>query len=83
MGWAVFQAIIIFAVVATNIHWQWTPNGYLASMIGIGCAFLCTLAVNSVLWRVKAWRNRRIEQRAGQSQAAFISGQPRSIRRLG
>jgi hypothetical protein len=25
------QSLIIFAVVASNIHWQWTPNTYLAS----------------------------------------------------
>ena len=26
------QASINFAVCASNIHWQWTPNGYLASI---------------------------------------------------
>ena len=28
------QASIIFAVCASNIHWHWTPNGYLASTLG-------------------------------------------------
>jgi hypothetical protein len=37
--WFVFQGSIIFAVVASNIHWQWTPNGYLASLIGVGLAY--------------------------------------------
>jgi hypothetical protein len=26
--WFLFQSLIIFAVVASNIHRQWTPNGY-------------------------------------------------------
>jgi hypothetical protein len=28
--WLLFQSTIIFAVVASNIKWHWTPNGYLA-----------------------------------------------------
>src|SRR5258708_3957519 len=35
----VFQSSIIFAVVASNIHWQWTPNGYLAGAIGVALAY--------------------------------------------
>ena len=27
--WFLFQSLMIFAVVASNIHWQWTPIGYL------------------------------------------------------
>ena len=33
MIWLVFQSSIIFAVVASNIHWHWTPNGY-AQLVG-------------------------------------------------
>jgi hypothetical protein len=29
--WFLIQSSIIFAVVASNIKWYWTPNGYLAS----------------------------------------------------
>jgi hypothetical protein len=32
--WFLFQSTIIFAVMASNIHWHWTPNGYLAGLIG-------------------------------------------------
>ena len=39
----VFQSSIIFAVCASNIHWQWTPNGYLASMLGGIAAILATV----------------------------------------
>jgi hypothetical protein len=40
--WLVFQSLIIFAVVASNIHWHWTPNGYLAAILGAGLAWLLT-----------------------------------------
>jgi hypothetical protein len=30
-----FQALIVFAVIASNIHWHWTPNPYLASELGV------------------------------------------------
>ena len=29
------QGLIFCAVVGSNIHWQWTPNFYLASAIHI------------------------------------------------
>lgn len=43
-----FQMLVFTAVAFSNIRWQWTPNGYLASMIGGGVAYLATLAVVSV-----------------------------------
>jgi hypothetical protein len=47
--WFLFQALIFCAVVGSNIHWQWTPNQYLASGIGAGLAWVATRAV--VEWR--------------------------------
>ena len=32
------QCVIVFAVVTSNIHYQWTPNPYLAGIIGFVCA---------------------------------------------
>jgi hypothetical protein len=43
------QGSIVFAMMASNIYWQWTPNGYLASLIGIGLAFAATMAVSQLL----------------------------------
>ena len=48
--WFLFQSLIIFAVVASNIHWQWTPNGYLAGSIGVGLAYALSLGLGG-LWR--------------------------------
>jgi hypothetical protein len=42
MGWLWFQAAVMFAVIATNIHWKWTPNGYLAAIIAAFAAWLAT-----------------------------------------
>jgi len=48
MMWFLFQSSIIFAVVASNIHWHWTPNGYLASAIGVALAYGLT---RLLMWR--------------------------------
>ena len=55
----VFQSSIIFAVCASNIRWHWTPNGYLASMLGGIAALLATVAVNGLL----AWLQRLTDER--------------------
>ena len=34
--WYLLQVSIIFAVIASNIHWKWTPNGYLPAVLGAG-----------------------------------------------
>jgi hypothetical protein len=58
--WFLLQSLIVFAVVASNIHWQWTPNGYLASLIGVGAAFFVTMGVNQLLlWARKQPGNSR------------------------
>jgi hypothetical protein len=46
--WLLFQSLIMFAVCASNIRWHWTPNGYLASMIGVGLAWLATVLINQL-----------------------------------
>lgn len=67
MVWALFQALVIFAVIASNIHWQWTPNTYLVSAIGIGVAFVATWLVGSVLIRIQTRRYLRGSESAGES----------------
>jgi len=49
--WFLLQSVIIFAVVASNIHWQWTPNPYLAGLIGIGMALLVSRLCHSLILR--------------------------------
>ena len=50
--------LIFSAVVISNVHWQWTPNGYLAGLIGAAVAFLVTVGavrVADMLRRVVHW----------------------------
>jgi hypothetical protein len=58
MGWMLFQGAIIFAVVSSNIHWNWTPNGYLASLIGIGAAFVATISINGATGLLRRLRSK-------------------------
>jgi hypothetical protein len=51
-----FQGLIIFAVVASNIHWQRTPNGYLPAMLGVGLAWAVTQVVAE--WQTLSVRRR-------------------------
>ena len=44
--WLLLQSAIIFAVIASNIHWQWTPNGYLVGAIAVGTAWAATASLN-------------------------------------
>lgn len=61
MRWYLFQGLIVFLVVSTNIYWQWTPSQLLASVIGIAVAFLATTALQSAL---ESRRRKRAEQQA-------------------
>jgi hypothetical protein len=54
--WYVIQGGVIFAVVASNIHWQWTPNPYLAAVAGWLAALIVTRFI--VGW-IEAARNVR------------------------
>jgi hypothetical protein len=44
-----FQIVVFGAVSCANVHWQITPNGYLASLFGIGAAFVATHAALTVV----------------------------------
>ncbi|WP_420971532.1 hypothetical protein [Bradyrhizobium sp. B120] len=57
--WLVFQSLVIFAVVASNIRWHWTPNGYLASLLGVGLAWVLTVLVTELPQTLKGLRRRR------------------------
>jgi hypothetical protein len=54
-----FQMLIFTAVMFSNVHWQWTPNGYLASLIGAGVTYVATVAV---VWLSDALRGLRLRK---------------------
>jgi hypothetical protein len=49
-AWFILQSSIIFAVIASNLFWHWTPNGYLAGLIGVGLAWVLKRLL-SARWR--------------------------------
>jgi len=52
--WFFLQSLIVFGVVGSNIHWHWTPNHYLPSVIGFSIALVVTAGVNEL----RAWLRR-------------------------
>jgi len=42
MLWKLFQLTIMAAVMCGNIYYEWTPNGYLVGLLGLGAAFIAT-----------------------------------------
>jgi hypothetical protein len=57
--WWLIQALIVFAIVGSNIHWQWTPNHYLPAIIG----FVLALCVTGVSNELRDWaRQKRSSQ---------------------
>ncbi|MCS3517060.1 hypothetical protein [Bradyrhizobium elkanii] len=57
--WHLFQSLVIFAVIASNIAYHWTPNAYLASAIGVGLAWVLTQIVSELPQTLKGLRRRR------------------------
>lgn len=49
MMWKVFQLLIFVGFLFANVYWQWTPNGYLASLIAVSLAFATTWAITQAV----------------------------------
>jgi hypothetical protein len=45
----IFQSAIIFAVMASNIAYHWTPNGYLPGVLGFLLALLATVGLSRLI----------------------------------
>jgi putative exporter of polyketide antibiotics len=70
MWWRLFQALIAFGVVASNIRYQWTPNGYLAVIVAIGAAFIVTAALTELRAALASLRS-RASRRASRNATDF------------
>jgi hypothetical protein len=53
------QALIFFAVMATNIAWDWAPNFYVAALIGVGLAIGATQIVTGIQYLAAVLRRNR------------------------
>ena len=78
-----FQMAVFTLVLFSNVHWQWTPNGYLASLLATAAAFVATVilikAVETGRWLAdlraaprssRSGRLRRAELAAGSTDLA-------------
>lgn len=57
--WKLFQLVIFCSVVGSNIHWKWTPNGYLAGFLGFIAAWLATALLT---WLFSLRRQQRLPE---------------------
>ncbi len=62
MYWVVclVQMLIVSAVGCIGIYYEWTPNGLLLGLIGIGAAYCLTVLPLKLWLRFHAWRLRRL-----------------------
>lgn len=56
--WYLLQSVIAGAVMIHNAYYHWTPNGYLAGLIGFGLAWLVTQGV----WRLMLRREESLQR---------------------
>src|SRR5712664_4015412 len=47
--WRLFQLLIVFAVGAANIHWQWTPNPWVIGFLGVLAAMIATALLSRLI----------------------------------
>lgn len=70
----VIQALIVGAVVASNIQWKWTENGYGPILLGVLAAYLLTVLPFQIFHQAKLlfanrraireWEERRLRRQA-------------------
>lgn len=48
MFWKIFQGAVAFAVIASNIHYGWTPNPYAASVVALFAALAATVVLSGL-----------------------------------
>lgn len=68
--WKLFQLSVFVGVLFANVYWEWTPNGYLASLLGIGAAWLATVLVTRLGLILKAGLRRSALQEGADKSLA-------------
>lgn len=59
MIWYGLQLLIVFAVVASNAHWQWAPNPVVAGILGGVAAIAVTYAAVWLMDEMPSLRRRK------------------------
>lgn len=57
--WLIFQLLVMFFVLKSNIDYHWTPNPYLAGVIAVIAAWIATKIVYWLLILVGAIKRHR------------------------
>lgn len=58
MWWTLFQLVIVFAVVGSDIHWKWTDNPVVVGLAAFAASWAATwLIVHRGNWRNELFRN--------------------------
>jgi hypothetical protein len=57
--WFLLQALIFFAVMASNFTWDWAPNLYVAALIAVGLAIGATQIVTGIQYLAAVLRRNR------------------------
>lgn len=61
--WKLFQGAIVFAVFASDIHWQWSTSGYVTAILAFFAAFAATVFLTKAI-ELARWARIRFNQRA-------------------
>ena len=64
MLWKLLQFTVFAAVLFANVHWQWTPNGFVAGTLAAFCAFAVT-ALLSEFFRLMSWSRLKLRTLRG------------------
>jgi hypothetical protein len=54
--WNLLQALIVFAVFASNVQYGWTDNGYVVSVVGLLAAAVATAVLSDAIDLVRRFR---------------------------
>ena len=55
--WFLLQSSVMFAVMASNITWHWTPNGYIPALAGAVLAYGATALLGYLIGTLKTKRS--------------------------
>ncbi len=62
MLWRLLQLSVFIAVMFTGIYYEWTPNGFVLSLIAGICAFAVTVLLGDLL-RFSSWLRLKLRPR--------------------
>lgn len=66
--WKLLQLVVFLSVYFTGIYYEWTPNGYVLSVLSIGAALAVTLLLS---WALDTRRVLLVKQRNKRSAAGW------------